>query len=282
MGFEIANKIGIGLIVFVVLAALVMIAPFLILGGSQLFQKLTWGKEEEARLAERYLAEQYGESFSVIPGSVFYYSSFEETTMRAYPDSDPSITFITNVDHEKIRIYSDNYLLNFSMSKLFREAGLDKEFYYEADIERNFHAPLPEIAAEEWSADPSEQLQYWSGEELQINLFTYWKTEEPGGEFNQSLIGKIGTLIERMHEYELRGKVTLFFSKAAGNNAQHEAYLQMLDQRNNTELRDESLYQLESTAPYKSCRLPLDNVKIAEEIPDYLKINCSSLYDLAL
>ena len=257
---------------------LIFLVPMLLLGGSQMFDNLSYSENKESKLAEEYLTKKYGESFTVNTDTVLYRQTLGTSTMKAYPNDSPNTIFSIDVYHKKSRVYHENYVLNRSFTPILKSALTKDSYYYDVYYEEEDYYSevyeIPYVKKVNWQ----DHLPDYVNEALEFNLFTYWQVENKQRSENVDKLHNIESLIQLLHKNQVyKGTINLFYPTAVTDEAQTRDYNEMIEVRKS----EKENYTPVIRDKIERCSLPLEDINKNVTIADFVVEKCSDLREIA-
>lgn len=254
---------------------LIFIFPFILLGGSQLFDSLSVSNRNESKLAIEYVQNKYSEEFKIIPDTVHYNQPAQIVRLKAFSETEPNIIFSVEVLlEEKNRKYRDDYLIQKGFNLIFSQFFKNEDFFYEVspsyeeDFENLTYSEEQKKHIDNWE----EYLKLFENKHFNISLYTYWTSNQ---NVNDVKIDELNAFIEILKAYSLSvGRVNLRYDieNIKGDKEKFDLLVEYLKK---------SIQEIKTIkVEYESCQIPIDRINTKNELLIYIKENCTKVKDI--
>ncbi|WP_410514064.1 hypothetical protein PaeBR_06525 [Paenibacillus sp. BR2-3] len=271
------KKISAYALLFILLIVVIFIAgPPLLLGGSQLFDQLTYSERKVIISVEEVLRERYGEEFTVDTDTVMYTNSLKMVNLRAYPDDHPEHAFLVEAYLEdKEKEFRDNYALNKAMNEVLRPYFNENELYAEVNNARfKLYSENKIDQLQVQTLKGQNAINYLSENEIMLVMFTSLDVQ---GKDNMNKLRNLYSFIKFINQNEITvSKMVLYFPTALKNTEQDQIFKEMVFSR-----KKSSSWEMSNNTAYKGCYIPINEIESMEDLILLIKEYSPDLNKLA-
>lgn len=252
---------------------LIILAPFLYLGGSQLIDTISVSNRHESKLAMKYLQNKYGEEFKVVRGTVNYNTPLQTIRLKAFAEAEPDIIFSAKVSlGGEERYYWDDHIVQRGFDRIISYYLNKDEFFYEVsleseeDFEKSTHSQEQKRNNDYWA----EYLDLFENIHFNISIYTYWSSDPV---VNDAKLKDLNSFIQVLKKYSLNDyKIYLKYdiNNTEGDKGEFDRLVEYL-RKNEKQIKVKKTEKLE----YESCGILLNAINSKEDLHDFISGNCS-------